>query len=98
MIDATVTLPDGWEAMDIDALLAVDGTDAVYCERCGELVDIEDSGIDEATGETICIACFIAVEARHSVAAIDAAEADHASERDRALAAMPVPDTDGQPY
>ena len=66
MIDATVTLPAGWEDMDIDALLAHSAPDMVYCERCAALVDIEDSGESEVTGEWICLACFLAEEAEQA--------------------------------
>ena len=103
MIDATIALPAGWEDADPDALLAqllADGYDSLLacCDRCGAIVDAEDAGESEATGETICIACFIAAEARHSVEAIDAAEASHAAARERALAELPAPDTDDVPF
>ena len=44
MIDATATLPSGWETMDLDAVLAVaDDERLVWCEQCRQFVPEDES-------------------------------------------------------
>ena len=95
MIDATIRVNlDALDGMDLEdqlaALLAVDGTDAVYCERCAELVDIEDSGESEVTGEWICLTCHAAEAAEQAAMIADVNAEMDAMHRARACRDEPV--------